>query len=204
MKQTNLSQLLLEAQGGNEKSFDLFYLHMKDKCWSRLLGLTKSEFDAKDIFVQAMSKFWEDFIVGGKDLPKTNIEGYIYRMCCNAHHNLFRKKKQSKIDYVDTIPEDRENDIRATRDDLMMELKADEEKYQAFNRALHLLCKKCRSIMEQVLEGKKNKEVWQKLGFKTITAYSQKKYNCVKELTDKLFIELEKKNKIEANADYIK
>lgn len=203
MKQVNLSQLLIEAQDGNEKSFDLFYLHMKDKCWPKLLSMTKSEFDAKDVFVQAMSKFWEDFVVGEKELPKANIEGYIYRMCCNAHHNLYRKKQQLKIDYVDTIPEKRDYDIETTKDDLISELKADEKKYRAFNRALQLLCDKCRSIMEQVLEGRKNKEVWQKLGFKTITAYSQKKYNCVRELTDKLFIELEK-NKIKSNAGYIK
>lgn len=203
MKQTNYTQLLVEAQAGNEKSFDLFYLHMKDKCWSKIVRLTKSEFDAKDIFIQVMSKFWEDFIVDKKELPKTNVEGYIYRMCCNAHHNLFRKRKQSKVDYVDIIPEKKEYAIQTTKDDLIRELKADERKYQAFNRALHLLCEKCRGIMEQVLEGKKNKEVWQMLGFKTITAYSQKKYNCVRELTDKLFIELEK-NKIGTNAKYIK
>lgn len=203
MKQLELTQLLHEAQQGNEKSFDAFYLHMKKKCWLKLLNLTKSEFDAKDVFVSAMSKFWEEFIAGNKVLPQSNIEGYIYRMCCNAHHNLFRKKQRSKVDYVETIPEKKENDNFLNSKELIIALKADEAKFRAFNHAIDLLCTTCKQVIEVALEGKKNKEVWSSLGFKTITAYSQKKYNCIKKLTDYLFVELEK-IKIQSNADSFK
>lgn len=191
MDSSKLKEILKQAQNGQTKNFNQFFVEVYAKCKPKLLQLTKSKFDTDDLFSEVMAKFWERFVIKQEPLPKENINGYVYRMCINAFHNLKRKQNSDKIDYKNKIPENH-IEHEESEQDLWQELKKDEVKHTAFQNSLKKLCDKCKSLFDAILfEGKKLKDIWEPMGYKNYQLIVQAKYNCKKKLTRYFFIELE-------------
>lgn len=191
MDSSNLKEILKQAKKGQTKDFNEFFVEAYAKCKPKLLQLTKSQFDTDDLFAEVMAKFWERFVIKEETLPTENINGYIYRMCINAFHNMKRKQNSEKLDFFHNLP-DKISEEEGNDDDLWNELKNDEVKYTAFQNAIKKLCDKCKSLFDAILfEGKKLKDLWEPMGYKNYQLIVQAKYNCKKKLTRYFFIELE-------------
>ncbi len=192
MNHTNFSHVFEAAQNGNSKDFNHFFAQVKQKCQPKLLQLTKSQFDADEVFAQVLLKFWERFVEGKQELPSQNIEGYIYRMCINAFHNMQRKRKNERVDYKEEFDRDISEGEHKSDEDLWEELITDEVKHTSLRNAIANLCQKCKTLYTYLINGEKLKNIWEELGYKNYQGIVQAKYNCKKELKRKFFVELNK------------
>lgn len=192
MNPTHFSHAFEEAQNGNSKDFNHFFALIKQKCEPKLMQLTKSKVDADEVFAQVLLKFWERFVDGKAALPTENIEGYVYRMCINAFHNMQRKRKNERMDYKEEFGKNITEGEHKSDEDLWEELRTDEAKYTSLREAIANLCEKCKTLYNYLMDGKKLKDIWEQLGYKNYQGIVQAKYNCKKELKRKFFIELNK------------
>ena len=77
-----LVNVIKEARDGNELPFNKFLKKTFTDLKKQLISLSKSEPKAEDVFIEAMQKFWERFVVQEHELP-SNPKGYIFMICKN-------------------------------------------------------------------------------------------------------------------------
>lgn len=71
---------------------------------SQLIKLTKDDAVAREVYSLAICKFWERFILKKEEIPKSNIQGYLFNMARNAFIDLKRKEKL-KLNKVQSLSE---------------------------------------------------------------------------------------------------
>lgn len=87
-----LKEIIQQVKNGDESAFNPFFKAYYKKCLPRLMSMTRSKDEAHDALMNAIFKFWQNFIKGETPLPKSNIEGYIYTSALNG----WRDEKGSK------------------------------------------------------------------------------------------------------------
>lgn len=178
-----LKKIIYEARNNNEIPFNDFLEKTFKKLEMQLLKLTNSEADAREIFIESMQKFWEQFIVNEKEVPE-NPEGYIYRMCKNAW--LIKKRNPwNKVVLPDVaVSEKSEEEL------LELSEKPDDSllKSKSLTIALSRMSSKCKALIELGLSREKKLiDVMADLGYMSYQAIVQAKYNCRKRLVKEVF-----------------
>ncbi len=185
-------------RSGNERAFDQMIVKAYQRDHEpRLLSLTKSKDDAWLVYVEAMLKFRDKFVIGIAPLPK-NPNGYLNRMERNIWVDICRKRNQKKqIKFVEI-----ENHQltamfaqvgQSGPDDYYDEEQKEEQYLNALEKAIGKMCDKCKEIIE--------KNIFQNIKLKTLKiemnytgsyqAIVEKKKRCIKKLTRIFFLELE-------------
>ncbi|MCK8524363.1 hypothetical protein M0D21_22485 [Aquimarina sp. D1M17] len=189
-----LQHIIECAQEGNQLPFNDFFKRTFQKLKPKLLSVTRSEDDTQEVFIIALQKFWERFVINQEDLPHNSV-GYIYMMCKNAWLMQRRKKVVSTVSFDNSsirnssLKEEiewRTNEDREAneRDELLQ--------YKALSQALKALSPKCQTLMENELENDTSlKELQLQLGFTNYQALVQAKYNCKKRLVRMVYLILE-------------
>jgi len=186
---------------GNERPFDQLLIkeyHKEHK--PRLLSLTRSADDAWLIYVEAMLKFRDKFVLSDLPLPN-NPDGYINRMERNIWIDICRKRnKKRQIHYVDIEVKQLGAMLTtavAEYDPLFEKVSNEETYLAALEIAIGKMCDKCREIIE--------KNIFQNIKLKTLKvemnytgsyqAIVEKKKRCIKKLTKIFFMELNQQKK---------
>jgi len=186
-KQQDFLQFIQAARTGDEEPLNTFFKQLYEKGKHSLLRLTESADEAEEYFQAATAKFWEKCVHGNKELPGTNVEGYIYAMA--RFHYIDQQRKQSKRQVIsnDVIPLENRMELSDTlRTD--MELKEDQEVWKRQQKALRLaiktLSENCQNLFKAILENgiEKTKELQAALGFETPRQVSILRYECNKRL----------------------
>lgn len=193
---TKILPIIKAAKQGNTKPFNDLFKDLYKESRIKLLSYASCEADAEDAFAQAMSKFWETFVVNNKALPDSNIKGYIFTMakfnCIDKH----RAKKNLKVVSRETLPlntlaigtasENEESDFFKTQ--------ALEKNYKtALTIAIGKLSEKCCQLFNYILENgiDKPRDIYQPLGYKNAATLRVIKSKCFKKLKIKTVLELE-------------
>ena len=180
-----LKEVVLKARQGNELPFNKFLEETFTQLKKQLISLTLSESKAEDVFIMAMQKFWERFVIQENELPK-NPPGYIYMMC----KNICRMEKRghwNRIVLKDSFSDQEVGSIHP------IELDEDEVvlKQKALEKAMNVISNKCKRLMELSMDSSiKLADCLELLGFKTYQALIQAKYNCKKKLIKEVFLAL--------------
>jgi len=179
MNQSEVKKIIDSASNGNEFPFDRFFEDTFQKLLPKLRFLTKSEEDAKEVFVISMQKF-----------PLSSV-GYIYMMCRNAW--LLQKRKPWDAVTLSEEPEvfrDQEVDDfdPSIETEKKEEMNDDLLRHRALSMAMNLLSSKCKTLMEAELDTTMRlKDLQEELGFGNYQALVQAKYNCKKRLVQRVY-----------------
>jgi len=191
MSTAKFKKIIAEARAGNEIPVNRFFKDLYVKFKPRLMGITRSAQDADDIFMEAMYKFWRDFVKGNKKLPD-NIDGYLYITAKNIWLDQRRKKERRQ-----TVPMENVAFTMSVEPDVeyhqeLIEQEAIETRKQtAWQKAVQRMCDKCKQIYQQhIINNQKLSKLWKEMGYKNHQGIIQAKYNCKKELTRLFFEEL--------------
>ncbi len=190
MDQSDLKKIIDSARNDNEFPFDRFFEDTFQKLLSKLKFLTKSEENAKEVFVISMQKFWERFVINQEELPLSSV-GYIYMMCRNTW--LLRKRKPwnavTLSEESEVFRNDEENEHDPTKEsEIKEEMNEDLLRHRALSIAMNLLSSKCKLLMEAELDNTiRLKDLQEELGFGNYQALVQAKYNCKKRLVQKVY-----------------
>ncbi|KAA1247536.1 RNA polymerase sigma factor [Aquimarina sp. RZ0] len=191
MADERMEQIISKAIQGNELPFNTFLKETFTALLPKLLVLTKSRDEAKEVFIISMQKFWECFVIKQQKLPHNSI-GYIYIMCKNAW--LLQKREQERIAVLNNeiIHTQVDNQINESPENSAFdrEMEAEEHtlKHKALTMALETLSPKCKTIMETDLDPKNQlKSLQEPLGYTNYQALVQAKYNCKKRLVKKVY-----------------
>lgn len=182
-----LVKIVEEARNGKEHSFNKFLKDTYTDLKKQLFSLTKSESKSEDIFIEAMQKFWERFVVLENEIPK-NPKGYIFMICKNIW--LMEKRNHwSKMILKDSFRDDEIMvDEEVIDDDNELSMKK-----KSLSIALQKISEKCRELMELSMDSSiKLIDCMQSLGYETYQSLIQAKYNCKKRLIKEVFIALNK------------
>ncbi|WP_025743810.1 RNA polymerase sigma factor [Aquimarina pacifica] len=193
MDVNNVHYIVVCAQKGNEQPFTTFLDDTYQKLKPRLLSLTKSEEDTKEVFIISMQKFWERFVINQEPLPHNSV-GYIYMMCKNAWLMQKRKESSGRItkegfaEYqskTDAVYLSEQEDLEALENEKTL-------KHTALMMALDTMTTKCKLLIENEFDTEqKLKDLQEELGYQNYQALVQAKYNCKKRLIKKVYEVLE-------------
>lgn len=153
--------------------------------------------DVVEVYTITMTKFWERFVMLEEELPKTNIEGYIYRMAYNAYYCQIRKSKETPSDLVTQNGQGMSHILRSIEYPAYIE-ESEENSLKRSNllrNAIEKLDSICQSIIKaNVMGGTKLKELEAELEFDgKYNGLVHKKKRCIKRLTKLIFTEMEAK-----------
>lgn len=85
------------AREGDDRLFNkVVSSRYKQHFCDSILAITKGLDAAEEIYILSITKFWERFILGGEELPDSNINGYIFQMARNAFFEKKRKQTTTK------------------------------------------------------------------------------------------------------------
>ena len=179
---SEIAKMIDDAKKGNEISFNSFlkktYIHLK----KQLVSLTKSESKAEDIYLGAMQKFWERFVIEDNELPK-NPQAYIYIICKNLWL-LEKRNAWNRIILKDSFM-DHEIGFEESEPDENDEVLMRE---RSLSIALNAISEKCKNLIEISMDNSvKLMDCMESLGYKTYQALIQAKYNCKKKLIKEVF-----------------
>lgn len=182
-----LVNVIKEARDGNELPFNKFLKKTFTDLKKQLISLSKSEPKAEDVFIEAMQKFWERFVVQEHELP-SNPKGYIFMICKNIW--LMEKRNQwNKVVLKDSF---RDNEVLTTEDVDKVEDNEIFIRKKSLEVALQKISSKCKELMELSMDASiKLIDCMESLGYETYQALIQAKYNCKKRLIKEVFIALE-------------
>lgn len=183
---------------GKSKAFDQQLLRAFQKVHKKaLIPLVGSAEESWQVYLQAMTKFWEKYILAGNELPAKNINGYIFMMCKNAYYDRHRKKKKEinteSLSLDDRYQQAEKSSWQESYTDLDTVIQ-DRQYLLQLHQAIERLGDSCKAIIEENVLGKiKLIELRKKLqyggGYQAIV---QKKKRCLKKLTKFFFEELHK------------
>ena len=186
---SELHKIIEDARNQRESSFAAFLKETFIRLKKQLVSLTKSETRAEDIYIEAMQKFWERFVIQEHEPPK-NPEGYIYRICKNLWlmekrdpWNRIVLKDSFKDHEVGTFEESETNEQNEIRE-------------RSLQIALNAISSKCKKLMELSMDTSiKLVDCVELLGYETYQALIQAKYNCKKKLIKEVFNALSESKK---------
>ena len=196
MTQHQWIDLIQAYKKGNTSDFDkniASIFHQKYRL--QLLSLTQSENDAWDVFVDAMLKFREKYLMGDIPLPK-NINAFFFQMQRNVWLDLCRKRNaKRKIQYQPLTQIDIAKHLGASvesHNSFFETQEQEQENLFALSKAINNLCDKCKTLLEQhVFNGLKLKTLKTSLGYTgSYQTIVEKKKSCIKKLTKLFFKEL--------------
>ncbi|WP_290016993.1 RNA polymerase sigma-70 factor [uncultured Bacteroides sp.] len=113
MQPFNEKQLLEAISKGNEKAFEIFFLHYYPQVKGFITGLLQSPEEAEDISQDIFLMLW-----GNRSSLNTinNFKSYLLRVCKNAAYRhieralLFKNYQQKQAEKVVSTPENNETD----------------------------------------------------------------------------------------------
>ncbi|MEM9546276.1 MAG: hypothetical protein AAGA77_09885 [Bacteroidota bacterium] len=171
--------IIAEAQKGNELPFDAFFKKTFFALQKQLVRMTGSENEARILFVEAMEKFWDRFVIAQKELPD-NIKGYIFMICKNLW--LIQKRDPwNKVTLYDTYQEN----WKVTEDNSPLDgfTPAPSLSEESLEKGLNALGEKCKTLLLMSMDASiKLIDHQKRLGYATYQAMIQAKYNCKKRL----------------------
>lgn len=181
-----LNQIINEARNGNELPFNKFLKTTFNDLKKQLILLIKSEPKAEDVFIEAMQKFWERFVIQENEIPK-NPKGYIFMICKNIW--LMEKRNQwNKIILKDSFLD---HEVVSADDDDESEDSELNLRKKSLVIALTMISAKCKELMELSMDTSiKLIDCMESLGYETYQALIQAKYNCKKKLIKEVFTAL--------------
>ncbi|WP_139062490.1 RNA polymerase sigma factor [Aquimarina megaterium] len=187
MNSSKLKKIIEQAIQGNELPFDRFVKDLFEQLKPKLLSLTQSQQEAEDIFIGAMQKFWERFVVLQEKLPENSI-GYIFVMCKN-NWLISKRHPWNSVVLKETISEDQKfNDHNNNINDSLENLEIEWLQKKALSEALDSLSQKCKTLMQTEIDSDtKLKDLQEQLGYVNYQALVQAKYNCKKRLIKKVY-----------------
>lgn len=186
MNSSKLKKIIEQAIQGNELPFDRFVKDLFEQLKPKLLSLTQSQQEAEDIFIGAMQKFWERFVVHQEKLPENSI-GYIFVMCKN-NWLILKRHPWNSVVLKETISEDQKSNDPNNTNDSIENLEIEWFQKRALSEALDSLSQKCKTLMQTEIDpNTKLKDLQQSLGFMSYQALVQAKYNCKKRLVKKVY-----------------
>jgi len=189
------------ARQGSSRAFDLQVVAVYQNYHKKaLIGVVGSEKECWEIYLLAVTKFWEKYIMAGNTLPEKNINGYLFMMCKNVYYDKCRKKNSATaqstflVNDFKTIKQDKYS--KAENPDSEQDILHSDQQNEAYlfklNKAIEKLCDDCKAIVEEnILGNLKLKELKEKIkyggGYQAIV---QKKKRCLKKLTKYFYQEL--------------
>ncbi|MBQ4818909.1 hypothetical protein [Aquimarina sp. MMG016] len=188
MNKNKLEKIIEQAIQGNELPFDRFLKDLFEQLKPKLLSLTQSRQEAEDIFIAAMQKFWERFVIRQEKIPENSM-GYIFVMCKN-NWLISKRHPWNSIVLKEVLSEDHKlNDQHnLNADDPMENLEVEWLQKRALSQALDTLSEKCKTLMQSEMDpNTKLKDLQRQLGFQNYQALVQAKYNCKKRLIKKVY-----------------
>ncbi len=203
------NHIVNEGRVGNEAPFNALLqpLYDADFKW-QLLKVTQSEEMAFEVFLNAMTKFWERFILKKEHLPKGNIKGYIHNMARNNFLDL--KRKDNRKSNLKTVELDdtllgfsakglSEENMYVNRQESVDGQTSENRKLRSLSTAIGKLCDDCKTLIERnVFEGEKLKSLKIEMGYTgSYQAIVEKKKRCIKKLTKLFFVELNQMKGVE-------
>lgn len=180
-----------DAKNGNESSFNTAVTsNYKEHFYGAILKLAKDDDTAKELYISAMTKFWERFILWNEPLPDTNIDGYIYLIMKNAFFETQQRMRSAKHNFISSYDslELVEKYKSVVEKEQTIELNDDaisyEEEVSTIHEAVRSLDHKCKEIIEQnILLKITLQSLKSELGINgTYNAIVQKKKRCLKML----------------------
>lgn len=189
MKGKSVETIIESAIEGNEAPFNQYIENVCHELLPKLIAITSSVEDAKDVFIRSVQKFWERFVLQQETLPDNPI-AYLFMMCKNA----WLMQKRNKWNLVTLIDEPyKYGDIESNENPLSeKERSIHEEEYfmkqKALTLAMEKMSGKCKALIETELDNRvKLKDLQNDLGFTNYQALVQAKYNCKKRLIRLVF-----------------
>jgi len=190
------------ARQGNSRSFDLQVVSVYQNFHKKaLIGIIGSEKECWEIYLMAVTKFWEKYILAGNNLPENNINGYLFMMSKNVYYDKCRKMKSAVaqstilVDDFKTIKQDKlsATDKLDSEQNIFHKDRQNEKYLFKLEQAIQKLCDDCKAIIEEnVLGDIKLKDLKEKIkyggGYQAIV---QKKKRCLKKLTKYFYQELD-------------
>ena len=183
-----------ESVFGNDQHFKVYFEEKWKELEAPLIALTKSKETSIQLFTSGMLILWENFVLKKKALPK-NIKSYLYIICKNEW--LADKKYAQRMistEMNDSLINSKQSELTQERND------EDELIRVLLRKVMEEAPEKCKQIIERTIYNQeKLKEIWQELNYNSYQAIVQAKYNCKKNIANRLFILLRKtkKNKID-------
>lgn len=187
MNNTQLKKIIDQAIQGNELPFDRFLKDLFEQLKPKLILITQSTHEAEDIFIAAMQKFWERFVINQEKLPKNSV-GYIFVMCRNNW--LISKRHHWNSVILKDITEDIISNEQSNLDNAQVteSLELDWLQKRALSEALDTMSDKCKTLIQSEIDPEtKLKDLQKQLGFQNYQAIVQAKYNCKKRLIKKVY-----------------
>ena len=201
----NWPEVIAKSKKGNNAAFNSAVTqNYSTQFKGPLITLTSNEETAFELYLDVMAKFWERFVLKGEDLPKQNINGYIFRMVRNRHVDLNRKQKSIKqintveLDHKKLIHQINRIDMANEESDQDHQFNQDSENQNliALENAISKLCDNCKQLIERnVFNGERLKVLKTELGYTgSYQTIVEKKKRCIKKLTKLFFMELNEKD----------
>jgi len=192
------------ARQGNDAPFNAFvnemYISRYHKPIFKFTG--GDEALTREVYTNAITKFWERFILRAEPIPQRNISGYVFNMARNAFIDIKRQVKRDKEceffshqalnlarDYASMTCDDDSFDISPHQ--------LEQEDYEMKMKLLHMsisqLDEKCQEIINRnVYNGEFLKDLKLELGFTgTYQSIVEKKKRCIRRLSKLMFKALE-------------
>lgn len=190
------SELITKAKRGEVQELHRFLRQLYQNGKQSLLSLSGSEADAEEYFAGAVAKFWEQFVLGDRALPDTNIGGYIYTMAkfkCLDHKRKTAKIKITSPLEPETINRKELSENPRLESEHTTEAAAENRRREALQRAIKRLGDNCQRLFNTILETglEKPRELFSRLGLKDARAVTVLRYECTKQLKVKAAAELE-------------
>lgn len=178
-----LNKMISEAKNGRELSFNKFLKKTFIDLKKQLILLTKSEPKAEDIFIEAMQKFWERFVIHENEAPK-NPKGYIFMIC----KNIWLMEKRGHWNKVILKDSFRDDEVMSYHDSDKDDVSESSMRKKSLEIALTTISSKCKELMELSMDASvKLIDCMESLGYETYQALIQAKYNCKKRLIKEVF-----------------
>lgn len=166
-------------------------------CKQRLISLTGSPKDAKDLFVKASTKYWVKFQDKGLQSIE-NPEQYIYTIAKNMWYDKQKKKKNERPASDEDLTwyenkqhrniddEDFDDLVKKENEKILKE--EQQKRKECLKRAFQKLKPKCRKLLTSALYYEKdNQELKDLMGYGSINVVKAVKYRC-KEQLKKLYL----------------
>lgn len=203
MNELSWRQAIEASRNGNDTLFSKAVSSSFEEHFSKAIQkITQDKRVTKEIYISTMTKFWERFILCGEDLPKSNINGYIFQMAKNAFFEIKRKKRTYKHSFIQSVDilEIVEKYNHVVTDAGSLEATSVEQQeditINQIHAAVQSLDPRCQQIIEKnIIKNISLTQLKKELGIDgTYNAIVQKKKRCLSALKKRLFTLLNTKS----------
>lgn len=169
----NTQELIKNISRGDSEVFKKLYREYFNMVRYFIVNNSGTLDDAEDIFQDAMIVIYEKTCDPNFSLT-SSIKTYLYSVVRNLWLNKLRQKKTVQI-------KDFEQFIEIEQEDNEIEIK--EERFNAIEKAIHLLGEKCRKIIQLFYYQQKSmQEIATELAYTNAANAKNQKYKCLQQL----------------------